>query len=66
VDEEGWEDDPVPEPGEGVRHFAFGVGRVVRIEGRGRDMRVTVAFPRIGRKTFAARLARLERVKEAV
>jgi DNA helicase-2/ATP-dependent DNA helicase PcrA len=65
-DDGGWEDDSVPGPGEEVRHHRFGVGRVVSLNGRGPEMRVTVAFPRSGQKTFVAGVARLSRIKEAV
>jgi len=66
VDDDEWDDESVPGPGSEVRHRRFGVGRVVSLNGRGPEMRVTVAFPRSGQKTFVAGLARLSRVKEAV
>ena len=64
-EENGWDDESTPVPGSEVRHHSFGVGRVIGISGRGPRMRVTVAFPRAGLKTFVAGLARLSRVKEA-
>jgi DNA helicase II / ATP-dependent DNA helicase PcrA len=43
-----------------VRHPAFGVGEVRRIEGRGPTMKLQVFFPRAGMKKLSARHARLE------
>jgi DNA helicase-2/ATP-dependent DNA helicase PcrA len=43
-----------------VRHQSFGVGTVVAIEGRGEQQKVTVLFPRVGRKKLVAKFAGLE------
>jgi DNA helicase II / ATP-dependent DNA helicase PcrA len=43
-----------------VRHPAFGVGEVRRIEGRGPTLKLQVFFPRAGMKKLSARHARLE------
>jgi len=43
-----------------VRHQSFGVGTVVAIEGRGEQQKVTVMFPRVGRKKLVAKFAGLE------
>jgi DNA helicase-2/ATP-dependent DNA helicase PcrA len=49
-------------PGAKVRHPLFGVGTVVRSEGAGADLKLTVSFqtPRIGVKKLVARYAGLE------
>jgi len=52
--------DAHPRPGTRVRHPRFGPGTVIQLSGAGDDLNVTVSFPRWGRKTFLARLARLE------
>jgi hypothetical protein len=44
-----------PSSGSKVNHAAFGVGRVVDSSGAGRDLKVTVDFPSVGRKTVLAR-----------
>lgn len=44
-----------PTSGAKVNHAAFGVGRVIDTSGTGRDRRVTVDFPSVGRKTVLAR-----------
>ncbi len=44
-----------PSSGSKVNHAAFGVGRVVDSTGAGRDLKVTVDFPSVGRKTVLAR-----------
>ncbi|HUL75725.1 MAG TPA: UvrD-helicase domain-containing protein [Vicinamibacteria bacterium] len=61
---------PVPEkdglpadsirPGVRVRHPLFGVGTVLRREGDGDDLKVTVSFPGVGAKKLVARYAGLE------
>ena len=43
-----------------VRHPAFGVGEVRRIEGHGPTLKLQVFFPRAGMKMLSARHARLE------
>ena len=43
-----------------VRHPAFGVGEVRRIEGRGPTLKLQVFFPRAGMKKLSARHANLE------
>ncbi len=61
----------VPQPGqppEGlragvrVRHPLFGVGTVLRADGRGEDLKVTVAFAGAGTRRLVARYAALELV----
>jgi len=47
-------------PGRRVRHPLFGVGTVLRCEGQGEDMKLTVAFPGAGAKRLVARYAGLE------
>jgi DNA helicase-2/ATP-dependent DNA helicase PcrA len=68
-DGEGITREPVDDGGEGeagmragarVRHPRFGPGTVIQLTGAGDELNVTVSFPRWGRKTFLARLARLE------
>lgn len=49
------EDHEGPANGAKVNHAAFGVGRVVDSSGSGRDLKVTVDFPSVGRKTVLAR-----------
>ena len=53
---------PVPEmrPGVKVRHPLFGVGTVLRSEGAGDDLKLTVSFSGIGAKRLVARYAGLE------
>ncbi|MEE8218722.1 MAG: 3'-5' exonuclease, partial [Vicinamibacteria bacterium] len=56
---------PVPDegnlrPGVRVRHPLFGVGTVLRREGRGDDLKLTVSFPGVGAKKLVARFAGLE------
>ncbi len=46
-------------PGARVRHPLFGVGTVVRIEGAGHDLKLTVSFAGIGAKKLVARYAGL-------
>jgi DNA helicase-2/ATP-dependent DNA helicase PcrA len=56
---------PVPEgvrPGARVRHPLFGVGTVVRCEGAGEELKLTVSFPGVGAKKLVARFAGLELV----
>ncbi|MGE0452927.1 MAG: ATP-dependent helicase [Vicinamibacteria bacterium] len=47
-------------PGLRVRHPLFGVGTVLRTEGTGPDMKLTVAFAGVGAKRLVARYAGLE------
>ena len=47
-------------PGVKVRHPLFGVGTVLRREGEGDDLKVTVSFPGAGAKKLVARFAGLE------
>ena len=47
-------------PGVRVRHPLFGVGTVLRREGDGDDLKVTVSFPAVGAKKLVARFAGLE------
>ncbi|HSD66204.1 MAG TPA: 3'-5' exonuclease, partial [Vicinamibacteria bacterium] len=47
-------------PGVQVRHPLFGVGTVLRREGEGDDLKVTVSFPGAGAKKLVARFAGLE------
>jgi DNA helicase-2/ATP-dependent DNA helicase PcrA len=47
-------------PGARVRHPLFGVGTVLRCEGAGDDLKVTVSFPGVGAKKLVARYAGLE------
>jgi len=47
-------------PGAKVRHPMFGVGTVVRSEGSGDDLKLTVSFLGIGAKRLVARYAGLE------
>jgi DNA helicase-2/ATP-dependent DNA helicase PcrA len=47
-------------PGARVRHPLFGVGTVVRSEGGGDDLKLTVSFAGIGAKRLVARYAGLE------
>jgi DNA helicase-2/ATP-dependent DNA helicase PcrA len=46
-------------PGTRVRHPLFGVGTVLRREGEGDDLKVTVSFPGAGTKKLVARFAGL-------
>ena len=43
-----------------VRHPLFGVGTVLRSEGDGDDLKLTVSFPGVGAKKLVARYAGLE------
>jgi DNA helicase-2/ATP-dependent DNA helicase PcrA len=47
-------------PGARVRHPLFGVGTVLRAEGSGDDLKLTVSFAGIGAKRLVARYAGLE------
>ena len=47
-------------PGARVRHPLFGVGTVLRREGDGDDLKVTVSFPGVGAKKLVVRFAGLE------
>jgi DNA helicase-2/ATP-dependent DNA helicase PcrA len=47
-------------PGARVRHPLFGVGTVLRREGEGDELKVTVSFPGVGAKKLVARYAGLE------
>jgi DNA helicase II / ATP-dependent DNA helicase PcrA len=55
----GASDEPM-RPGARVRHPLFGVGTVLRREGDGDDLKVTVSFPGVGAKKLVARFAGLE------
>jgi DNA helicase-2/ATP-dependent DNA helicase PcrA len=66
--EPGWRDAgiaPQPErgaryaPGVLVRHDAYGVGKVMDVNGYGAQLKVKVRFPRHGDKTFLAEKAKL-------
>ena len=46
------DDNPSYRPGASVRHPKYGVGVLVRREGRGEELKVEVAFKRVGSKTF--------------
>ena len=63
----------VPEPVEGedslrpgmqVRHPMFGTGQVMMVEGSGGDARITVYFPRGGKKKLIAKYANLELITD--
>jgi DNA helicase-2/ATP-dependent DNA helicase PcrA len=45
-----------------VRHPLFGVGTVLRRDGAGEDLKLTVSFPGTGAKKLVARFAGLELV----
>jgi DNA helicase-2/ATP-dependent DNA helicase PcrA len=47
-------------PGVRVRHPLFGVGTVLRRDGGGEDLKLTVSFPGVGAKKLVARFAGLE------
>jgi len=47
-------------PGARVRHPLLGVGTVVRCEGGGDDLKLTVSFPGLGAKKLVARFAGLQ------
>jgi DNA helicase-2/ATP-dependent DNA helicase PcrA len=47
-------------PGVKVRHPLFGVGTVLRRDGGGEDLKLTVSFPGVGAKKLVARFAGLE------
>jgi ATP-dependent DNA helicase UvrD/PcrA len=49
-------------PGARVRHPLFGIGTVLRSDGAGDDLKVTVSFAGIGAKRLVARFAGLEPV----
>jgi DNA helicase-2/ATP-dependent DNA helicase PcrA len=46
--------------GSKVRHDAFGIGTVQLLEGSGEQQKVTIMFPRVGRKKLLLRFAGLE------
>ena len=48
-------------PGTKVSHPMFGVGQVMGVEGSGGDARITVYFPRGGKKKLIAKYANLKR-----
>jgi DNA helicase-2/ATP-dependent DNA helicase PcrA len=48
------------QPGMQVRHPMFGTGQVMMVEGTGGDARITVYFPRGGKKKLIAKYANLE------
>ena len=54
MDDASDEDDAFS-PGSAVTHATFGEGRVVRSEGRGKQRKLTVEFPEVGRKVIVAR-----------
>ena len=58
-----WEDEDQSEisvaPGTRVRHPKFGVGTVLSVEPLTDDMKLTVSFPDVGRKTLRAKFAKL-------
>jgi DNA helicase-2/ATP-dependent DNA helicase PcrA len=45
-----------------VRHPLFGVGTVLRVDGDGEELKLTVSFPGVGAKKLVARYAGLELV----
>jgi DNA helicase-2/ATP-dependent DNA helicase PcrA len=47
-------------PGVKVRHPLFGVGTVLRCDGSGEELKVTVSFAGVGAKRLVARYAGLE------
>ncbi len=49
-------------PGARVRHPLFGIGTVLRREGEGDELKLTVSFPAVGAKKLVARYAGLELV----
>ncbi|MBI4538307.1 MAG: UvrD-helicase domain-containing protein [Gemmatimonadetes bacterium] len=51
--------------GERVLHLQFGAGRVVGMEGFGRDLKVVVDFDAVGRKKLMVRYASLQRDYDA-
>jgi DNA helicase-2/ATP-dependent DNA helicase PcrA len=57
--EEGW---GTLRPGLRVRHPQFGIGTVQERTGEGEAMRVTVSFPRVGKKQLAVKYAHLQPV----
>ena len=52
-------EDALP-PGTEVRHPMFGVGQVMFVEGTGPDARITVYFPKGGKKRLIAKYAKLQ------
>ena len=48
-------------PGEVVRHPKYGTGVILRREGRGEELKVDVAFKKVGKKTFLVAAAPLIR-----
>jgi len=55
-------DQPLPRPGNTVRHAHFGQGVVLSVTGVGRKARITVRFERFGDKQLMAEYAHLEEV----
>ena len=49
-------------PGERVKHPSFGKGVIVKVDGEGESLQLTVAFPKKGVKKLAAAYAPLEKV----
>ena len=49
-------------PGDSVRHAKYGDGIVVRLLGDGEELKLEAAFKQVGIKTFAVKLARLEKI----
>ncbi|UCG39133.1 MAG: UvrD-helicase domain-containing protein [bacterium] len=58
------EGEDLPRPGAQVRHPMFGVGQVMQVEGAGGEARITVYFPRGGKKKLIAKYANLEVLQE--
>ena len=54
------EEDSALVPGSRVNHPMFGMGQVIATEGKGGDARITVYFPRGGKKRLVARYANLQ------
>jgi DNA helicase-2/ATP-dependent DNA helicase PcrA len=54
--------DPAYPLGSAVQHAKFGHGRIVSVEGKGKEKKVTVDFPVYGRKKLLERFAGLRRV----
>jgi len=54
------EQGPVLTPGSRVIHPMFGMGQIIATEGKGGDARITVYFPKGGKKRLVARYANLQ------
>ena len=57
---EAMETEDILRPGMQVLHPMFGQGQVMHVEGSGPDARITVYFPRGGKKKLVAKYANLE------